>query len=446
MKSTLTALITILAMAATTGCTKDDSDNLGDGLGSHSEDFNINYTIKQSRSSKRGICGDLALPQFDIPTIAEGVGWYYNWSSNCPSATMLALLPKYDMTFLPMAWNNNYNAAAIRSYKEAQPEAQFLLAYNEPNLTDQANMTPAQAAEKWGDLVALAEETGLKLISPALNYGTLENYHDPVQWFDEFLACEGVSLDDMYGIALHCYMPNVAALRSYIHLFEKYNKPIFLTEFCHANSSITNNTTSQLNYMCETVNYLEAEPMVEGYSWFMDRASGDWGAIAVFNNNASSPALTDLGKAYIYASSLDTDVYYGVREAIPAEHYCNNSLSESAANGETSLAAAPHVGPSTDSTGVLELRDFYTVGSWVEYNVQLDESRTYALALRYNSPLRDSTFEISIDGEVVGEVTLPVGEGWKTHWLEGLNLTAGKHTMRITLTLGRANFNWFYFD
>lgn len=151
MKSTLTALITILAMAATTGCTKDDSDNLGDGLGSHSEDFNVNYTIKQSRSSKRGICGDLALPQFDIPTIAEGVGWYYNWSSNCPSATMLALLPKYDMTFLPMAWNNNYNAAAIRSYKEAQPEAQFLLAYNEPNLTDQANMTPAQAAEKWGD-------------------------------------------------------------------------------------------------------------------------------------------------------------------------------------------------------------------------------------------------------------------------------------------------------
>lgn len=121
MKSTLTALITILAMAATTGCTKDDSDNLGDGLGSHSEDFNVNYTIKQSRSSKRGICGDLALPQFDIPTIAEGVGWYYNWSSNCPSATMLALLPKYDMTFLPMAWNNNYNAAAIRSYKEAQP-------------------------------------------------------------------------------------------------------------------------------------------------------------------------------------------------------------------------------------------------------------------------------------------------------------------------------------
>ena len=163
MKSTLTALITILALAATTGCTKDDSDNLGDGLGSHSEDFNVNYTIKQSRSSKRGICGDLALPQFDIPTIAEGVGWYYNWSSNCPSATMLALLPKYDMTFLPMAWNNNYNAAAIRSYKEAQPEAQFLLAYNEPNLTDQANMTPAQAAEKWGDLVALAEATARRL-------------------------------------------------------------------------------------------------------------------------------------------------------------------------------------------------------------------------------------------------------------------------------------------
>lgn len=445
MKRTLTALIAVAALMAT-GCTKDDTGNKSTGSATHTEDFNVNYTIKQSRSAKRGLCGSMSLPQFDIPTLADGVGWYYNWSSNCPSTTVLALLPQYDMTFFPMAWNNNYNAGGIRAYKQAQPEAEFLLAYNEPNLTDQANMTPSQAAEKWGDLVALAKETGMKLISPALNYGTLANYSDPVKWLDEFLACDGVSLDDMYGIALHCYMPTVEALRSYIHRFEKYNKPIFLTEFCHANNSITNNATTQHNYMCETVNYLEAEPMVEGYSWFMDRASGDWGAISVLNSNANNPALTDLGLAYVYASSYDTDHYYGVREAIPAEHYCNNSLAQSVADGAATLAAAPHVGPSTDSTGILELRDFYTVGSWVEYNVSLDESRTYALALRYNSPLRDSTFEISIDGTVVGEVTLPVGEGWKTHWLEGLDLTAGRHTLRVTLTLGRANFNWFYFD
>lgn len=73
----------------------------------------------------------------------------------------------------------------------------MILAYNEPNLTDQANMTPTRASELWPNLVAVAEKLGMRLTSPAMNYGTLAGYSDPEVWLDEFYSKPGVSLDDV---------------------------------------------------------------------------------------------------------------------------------------------------------------------------------------------------------------------------------------------------------
>ena len=61
----------------------------------------------------------------------------------------------------------------------------MILAYNEPNLTDQANMTPTRASELWPNLVAVAEKLGMRLTSPAMNYGTLAGYSDPEVWLDD---------------------------------------------------------------------------------------------------------------------------------------------------------------------------------------------------------------------------------------------------------------------
>ena len=438
------AIITIcLPIVLAAGCSSDDNKggtSLPASTTPHTADFNVDYPMTQARSTKRGICSNVRNPQFDIPTLSEGVGWYYNWSANVPTDNILALLRDFDMQFLPMTWNNSYNPEYIRIYKQLMPDAPYLLAYNEPNLTDQANMTPSQAAAKWGDIKALAKETGMKLISPAMNYGTLAGYSDPIKWMDEFLECDGVSLDDMYGIALHCYMPSVKALRDYIHLFEKYGKPIFLTEFCHATEIITNNETTQYRYLCDALNYLEIEPMVEGYAWFMDRASGDWAAVSLLNSSGSAPALTDMGKEYVYFSSFDTKKYYSIRQPIPAEHYSATSMTAAAAE------AAPRVCPTTDETGILNLCDFYNVGSWVEYNVNIPVSGKFAIALRYNSSVRDSEFDISIDGKSVGVVILPKESVWKTLWLENVDISAGRHKLRLTLNDGRADFNWIYID
>ena len=77
-------------------------------------------------------------------------------------------------------YNQSEPIDRIRTYKATHPQCEYLLAFNEPNLTDQCNYTPQQAAVQWPRLKELADELGMKLVSPAMNYGTLGGYSDPV--------------------------------------------------------------------------------------------------------------------------------------------------------------------------------------------------------------------------------------------------------------------------
>lgn len=408
--------------------------------GDFNEDLNMEYVVRQKRSAKRGLSAHAQI-ETDITLIAPGVAWVYNWGATVPFPE---LLQQNDMFFYPMAWNNNFGADQMRAYKAANPEAEYILAYNEPNLTDQANMTPEVAASHWGALKAVADELGMKLISPAVNYGTLAGYSEPTKWLDEFFACEGVSLDDVAGIAVHCYMPSGESLKSFIRKFDKYNKPIYMTEFCHAGSGITNNEVQQQNYMSDVLNYMEADDKVGGYAWFMLRGSGNWKAISLVNTSAKEPALTPLGKEYVWFSSFDKECYYPTEEPFPAAHYRSNNA-EAVAEG-TEWKYAAKIKATTDTTGEVMLTDFYSTEMWVEYGVEVAEAGEYELLVRY-STFQEPTFLYTIDGNELSHTyakTYELGgeEVWKTSRIEGFELSKGKHILRVALTQGRANFNW----
>ncbi len=417
--------------------TEQPGGNEGDG---NIEDLTMEYVVRQRRSAKRGLSGHPQI-ETDITMIAPGVAWVYNWGATAPFPE---LMQQGNMLFLPMAWNANFGADQMRAYKAANPSAEYILAYNEPNLTDQANMTPEVAASHWGALKAVAQELGMKLISPAVNYGTLAGYSDPIKWLDEFFACEGVSLDDVAGIAVHCYMPSGESLKSFIRRFDKYGKPVYMTEFCHANNSITNNEATQQNYMSDALNYMECDDNVGGYAWFMLRGSGNWKAISLVNTSAKEPALTNLGKEYVWFSSFDKECYYPTEEAFPAAHYRSNNAEEVAEGTEWKYA--PKIKASTDSTGEVMLTDFYNTEMWVEYGVEVEEAGEYELLVRY-STFMDSIYKFAIDGNEVEHTfakcyELGGTEVWKTTRVEPLNLSKGKHTLRMSLTQGRGSFNW----
>ena len=123
----LTALASAVLMA---GCEFQPSPqpNGGDSI----EDLNMEYVVRQKRSPKRGLSGHPQL-ETDLTLIAPGVGWIYNWGATVPFP---AVMQQNNMLFLPMAWNANFGAQQMRDYKAANPQAEYILAYNEPNLTD----------------------------------------------------------------------------------------------------------------------------------------------------------------------------------------------------------------------------------------------------------------------------------------------------------------------
>lgn len=374
------------------------------------------YEGLQARSAKKGVAFNFSqLPSVDIPLLGPVCSWSYNWGANA-SDEAFGYFAEYGMDYCPMAWNANWSEDTFRAFKRQHPQCQYLLAYNEPNLTDQANMTPQQAAQDWPRLVAIARELGMKLIAPAMNYGTLEGYHDPWKWYDEFFSQEGVSWDDVDGIALHCYMGSASAVMNFIEGFKKYGKPIWLTEFCNwVNNNVS--ADSQMKYMVETINALEADDAVFRYAWFIPRGNGENQCHNSLLTSKKPFELTDLGKVFVGMSTQDKSLYYKTGVVIPAEHY-------------TGFSGTIHLSPCSDSAGYLQLDDLKS-DNCAEYQVEIENDGTHALELRFSTYF-ETSLRVSLDGQSLGILELPNTDyKWQTHTVD-VPLSKGRHTLSFT--------------
>ena len=396
----------------------------------------MNVVDAMPKSAKRGVAFSFTQVT-DLPLMSPYISWDYNWG-NTPSNDAALWFDSNEMDYCPMCWNGNYNADAIRAFVAAHPNTKYLLAFNEPNLTDQANMTPSKAAELWPPVVALAKELNLKLVSPAMNYGTLAGYSDPIKWLDEFFAQPNVDINDIYAISIHCYMSSASAIQGYIEKFEKYNKPIWMTEFC-AWDPVPGSVTTQMDYMCAVLNYLEANPKVERYAWFIPRSG----------NKVDSPPymqllthdypadLTDLGKMYCWFSPMDKSVWLRANRPILASEYV------AVANNAMPLR------PSTD-TEVLQqvggkglMITNFAAGQEIDYQLYLPAG-SKEITLRYCG-YSNSICEVLVDGVSQNYIDMP-RNGSSTEWIVAkapLSISEGKHTVTLKLFSGSCYLSAF---
>ena len=378
------------------------------------------------KSPKRGVAFNFSVAD-DLPLLSDAISWDYNWG-NDQNSLAATWMDDEGIEYCPMCWSGNYNADRIRAYVAAHPSTKYLLAFNEPNLKDQANMTPAKAAELWLPVVALAKELNLKLVSPAMNYGTLSGYSDPIKWLDEFFAQPQVSLDDIDAISIHCYMASPKAVKNYIAMFEKYNKPIWLTEFCAWEDYAIHSAGDQISYMCSMLNHLEQNPNVERYAWFIPRYKSGFPYMPLLTY--SEPyELTDAGKVYCQFSSFDRSVWLRANRKINAAQYISVSDEDI------------QVRPSTDGEGLMlsTLSD----NQLVDYQVYLPE-RVSSVSIRY-AAYGDTDIAVWTDGEPTSLSTLDATgsmSGWATADIP-LTLNAGDHTLSIEILSGVANIYWF---
>ncbi|GAA4258932.1 sigma-70 family RNA polymerase sigma factor [Dactylosporangium darangshiense] len=239
-----------------------------------------------TKSAKKGVSTNDKFGSNNAPAIRDvKAGWYYDWSPS-PVANVSGV------EFVPMVWGGGNVASDLA---KAKANGKTLLAFNEPDLKEQSNMSPQQVLDLWPQLQA----TGMRLGSPAPAYGA----DTPGGWFDQFMTGikqRGYRVD---FITLHWYGGDFSAnaanqLKSYIqNVYNRYHLPIWLTEYAlmrFDNGTVYPSTDQQVAFVNSSTAMLQGLSYVERYSWFLlyTSKSGDTGLYS----NGTTP--TQVGAAY----------------------------------------------------------------------------------------------------------------------------------------------------
>ena len=286
-------LVLSIMILMITGCSKDETPPTG----------NDDTTSTIKKSSKRGLAYNLT-NSADLDTLKSGVNWWYNWAIT--TSAPQDYYSTYQMEFIPMLWGGNTSASdmtLIKSFILAHSEIKYLLVMNEPNLTDQANRLPFQAAADWINYEKVVSDLAVQnrtvyLVGPAMNWGTMAGYSDPVVWLDDFYTAykqqNNGNEPKIDYLAFHWYDYGLA---SQLDRLKKYGKKIWITEMANWNSQI-NTYEKQAAQMTEMVNICETRDDVFRYAWFIGRGTYP-DSKHTFLFDATPGQLNDLGKLYI---------------------------------------------------------------------------------------------------------------------------------------------------
>lgn len=190
-----------------------------------------------------------------------GASWQYGWGprpKDCPGVESV-----------PMIWGRESIGT------EVSGTSNYLLGFNEPDRSNQADLTPAEAAELWRDVELLYADDWL-LVSPAVS-------HTDVDWLRRFVSTYQLRYDEMPqldALAVHCYANTVQgcidAVQEVIEMADDWQVlgGVWLTEFAFwptAGEEVADALTRALHM----IGMLDGEPGVVRYAWFAARMRGD---------------------------------------------------------------------------------------------------------------------------------------------------------------------------
>lgn len=398
----------------------------------------------QTISTKRGLAGDL-LSNADCVT-ADSLTWYYNWA-NTPASAVKNTHQNY-IEYCPMLWNGSWNPTALSAYLDGHPETKYLLAFNEPNFAFQANMTPAAAAALWPQIEAIANKYNLKIVSPALGYcpGDCLPGHDKMdgtKWLDEFFAkCTNCRVD---YLAIHIYDTWLYGFKGNLDPYKKYKKPLWVTEFDYGGGTTT---AQHASLMVDVLDYMEKDPDVFRYSWFLTRSTPNQESTDILAPGAGT--LTDLGKIYTNMSSYDKAYFHHVNKVIEAEHYISKSVTYCKWNGSAcTWPSSVLLEATTDVSGKLDAYHFASPTAYandtVYYQIDIPATQDYTIDFRVNSTAASTIAVRTYPGNILLGTTasLNTSGAWATKKLTNINLVAGKQKIYLTASNGAPlKINW----
>jgi hypothetical protein len=214
---------------------------------------------------------------------ALGATWCYNWGTS-PKASECN-----DPLFVPMVWGGTDVAGAIKAIGNAGYTT--VLGFNEPNKTDQANLTVDAAIALWP---ALTSNPNIQVSSPAVS-------DDGRAWLESFMTqvkAKGLRVD---FIAMHWYGWNAGSctsgqLEGAVTWASKWGLPVWITEFGCMGSSNPDEQTL-ISFFNNAIPMLAKHPLVERYAWY------PWNTYnKLYQTDTSAvDVMTSLGKAFAAA-------------------------------------------------------------------------------------------------------------------------------------------------
>ena len=273
--ATSTAMVTSLCAGRRTCSVTASNGTFGDPCRSTTKSLSIEVSCvvgEPTPVEERPYKGVANSPAAELSEL--GATWCYNWGAT-PQSTDCS-----DPLFVPMIWGSG-DVGKLSSIASAGYDT--VLAFNEPNKSDQSNMTVAAAIALWPELT---ESPDIRVSSPAVS-------DDGRAWLEDFMdqaQAQGLRVD---FIAMHWYGWNEGSctagqLEGAVNWASQWGLPVWITEFGCMGSSNPDEKTL-LDFFDAAIPMLAKHPLVERYAWYpwntynhlYDDASGDITALGM---------------------------------------------------------------------------------------------------------------------------------------------------------------------
>ncbi len=195
-------------------------------------------------TSKKGWCGGGS----DADKVDSK--WSYDWDNVATSSL--------NREYVPMRHNSGWNAYSNINNKQNSTHA---LGFNEPDKSDQANMTVEQVIEAWPNLVA----SGLRLGSPATSDGGLS-------WLYSFIDQADARNYRVDFVAVHKYHDgqSIASITNWLAaIHERTGRPLWITEWndgCNWTGGDPTDPYAHAARIDEMISAMDSMPFVERYA------------------------------------------------------------------------------------------------------------------------------------------------------------------------------------
>jgi hypothetical protein len=260
--------------------------------------------------SKKGIGSDIVA---NLPNM--NLSWYYNWNHDQPQNTPLEYVPQF------------WNGVGTEKMNTAEFTDKYsqILGFNEPDLQQESNISPQEAADLWKKYF-IPNRNKIRIGSPVMCHSWLyddatNTYSDT--WLSQFMDLVDNQVD---FIVLHTYCDDWgtganpdqgkafadAFLLQIDKIYEKYQKPIWITEYGLRHQSIApgqpgdsdeyraNVVEAAKQIIQYTVEGFNKRRYVERFAWFpMNNPDwyDAWGS-TLFTYDKENPQLKELGELY----------------------------------------------------------------------------------------------------------------------------------------------------